>query len=185
MDTNGNELPVDLGHNVLVTCREQLSHVAQWGPGILQRRQQRLQTLGLGIGNVVLAVLHLGQDRQHRGHVVEHRHGAELGVERQGQLPLLHELVHRRVLRSLQHPVRDPVCLRSSDHIGIERILDDPPLRLHQLGFWRTRNLLNPVGVVEQHSQIANPADTGVEARRRLTTLQAWEAEDALLRLAR
>src|SRR5262249_7093819 len=40
-------------------------------------------------------------------------------------------------------------------------------------------------GVVQQHAQVADAADARVEARRGLAGLQAREAEDALLRLAR
>lgn len=79
--------------------------------------------------------------------------------------------------------IRNVVRLGRSDHVGVEGIGDHRALVLNQL-FVRERSCLNdPVGVVEHEAEVANTTDARVEARRRLTGLQAWVAENAILRL--
>src|SRR5690606_41024936 len=46
-------------------------------------------------------------------------------------------------------------------------------------------SLLDPVGVVQQHAQVTDPADAGFRAHGRLAHLDARVAENALLGLAR
>ena len=100
-------------------------------------------------------------------------------------LPLLDEAVDRRAAGRRRSTASGmPFSWAACDHLGVVRIEDDLALRLHQLGVAPGRRRDQPVGVVEQHAQVADAPDAGVEAGRRLAGLEPGVAEDALLRLA-
>jgi len=71
--------------------------------------------------------------RQEGRDVEEHRQGAPLRVQRQGQLPLLDEAADGGAPGTLEHALGDPALLRRRDHLGIVRIQDQIALGLHQV----------------------------------------------------
>ncbi len=89
-------------------------------------------------------------------------------MERQSDLPLFHELVHRRILCGSDHRIGDFVLFRGGDDLRVEWVHNHGPLRSDQL-FVRNRGALyDPVGIVEQHPQIADASHTRVKTGRRL-----------------
>lgn len=106
-------------------------------------------------------------------------------VQRQGQLPVHRQLVHRRLLRRLDDAVGHPVLARLGDHRRVERIEEDLQLLLVQLALvLATGHFVDAVGVVEQHAEVADAPDAGLRADGGLAGLDARVAEDALLGLA-
>jgi hypothetical protein len=75
---------------------------------------------------------------------------------------------------------------RLLDHLRVVRVEEDVELRLVQVAVaLDAGRLLDAVGVVEQHAEVADAADAGLRAHRGLAGLDARVAEDALLGLAR
>jgi hypothetical protein len=78
-----------------------------------------------------------------------------------------------------------PSLARLRDHGRVERVEEDVELRLVEvLVLLDTGCRFNAVGVVQQHAQVADAADAGLAAHRRLARFDARVAEDALLGLA-
>ena len=106
-------------------------------------------------------------------------------MQREGDLPLHRHLPDRRLLGGFQPGVRHAVGARLRDHLRIVRIEEDVELRLVEvLLVLDARRLLDAVGVVEHDAEIADAADAGLRAHRRLAGLDARIAEDALLGFA-
>ena len=80
--------------------------------------------------------------------------------------------------------IRDPVRLRGGDDLRIERVHEHVHVPADQVLVRRRRHLVNAVGVVQDHAQVADAADAGVHARRSEARLDARVAEDALLGLS-
>ena len=77
------------------------------------------------------------------------------------------------------------VGARLLDHRRIVRVEEDVELRLVQVAVvLDARGLLDAVGVVQQHAEVADAPDAGLGAHGRLAGLDARIAEDALLGLA-
>ena len=98
--------------------------------------------------------------------------------------PLLDELVDRRLLRRRDLRIGNPVRSGGRDDLRIKRILDDVPLRHHQLVLRCLSRLLDGICVVKHQTDITDASHARVEARRRLAALKARIAQDALLGLA-
>ena len=79
-----------------------------------------------------------------------------------------------------------PCRSRLGDDLGIVGIEEDVELRLVEIALvGLAGGFLDPVGVIEHHAEIADAADAGLRAHRRLAGLDARIAEDALLGFAR
>src|SRR5690606_27354468 len=118
-------------------------------------------------------------------YVPDHRPGAVLRVQRQGQLPVHRHLVDRRLLRGLDHRHRHAVVQRLLDDLRVEGFEEYLQLLLVQvLLVDGAGHLVDAVGVVQQHAEVADAPDAGLGADGRHAGLDAREAEDALLGLA-
>ena len=140
-----------------------------------------------GISPLVPTLAGVGRrgDRRQRRHVPDHRQRAVLGVQRQRHLPVHRHLVDRAVARGLQPVVGNAVGARLLDDLRVVRVEEDVELRLVQvLVVLDAGRGLDAVGVVQQHAEVADAADAGLAAHRRLAGLDARVAEDALLGLA-
>jgi len=125
------------------------------------------------------------QYRREGRDVEHHRHGAVFQVQRQGDLPLFCETIDRRLLRGRDPALVDVVGTGSRDHLRIERIEDGVQEGVDEFVVGHIGRRRDAIRVVEQHTHVADAADAGVCACRRLARFQPREAEDALLRLAR
>ena len=106
-------------------------------------------------------------------------------MQRQGQFPVHCHLVHRALLGSFDHVHRNAVLLRLLDHFRIERVEEDFQLLLVELMLARgAGHFFDAVGVVQQHAQVANPANTGLGAHGGHTGFDPRVAENALLGFA-
>ncbi|MCY1231524.1 hypothetical protein D9M72_439770 [compost metagenome] len=106
-------------------------------------------------------------------------------MQREGQLPVDSELVYRRLLRGLDDRPGHAVLQRLFDDLGIMGIEEDFQLLLVQVLLARgAGHLMDTVGVIQQHAQVANPADAGFRTHGRHARLDARVAEDALLGFA-
>ena len=95
------------------------------------------------------------------------------------------QLVDGAVLGGLNPVVRHPLGLRGRDDGRVERVEEHRALGLEQLVVvLDARRLEHLVGVVEHEAEVAQPADAGLRADRRLALLDPRVAERALLRLA-
>ena len=80
--------------------------------------------------------------------------------------------------------VRNAIFLRFTNDLWIMRIEDQRTMAFDQLFVRQLGNLFDPVGVIQQHAQIADAANARVEAGRRLSRFQTRETEDTFFRLA-
>src|SRR5208282_2309945 len=77
------------------------------------------------------------------------------------------------------------VGARLGNHHGIVRVEENVELRAIQITLIRLRRgLLDAIGVVQHHAEVANAPDTGLRTHGRLAGLDARVAERAFLRLA-
>src|SRR5690349_3157205 len=107
-------------------------------------------------------------------------------MERERDLPVDRHLVGRRALRRFDPGIRHTVRPRLGGDRGIVRVLEEPQLSLVEiLLVFRGRRALDPVGVIQEDTEIADATDAGFRAHRRLTGLDPRIAEDAFLGLAR
>src|SRR5262249_10569358 len=124
-------------------------------------------------------------DRRQRRAVPDHGQGAVLGMEREGDLPLDRELVHRRALGRFDPVVGDVRRTRLRLDLWIVRVEEETELGLVQVGLALDRGgLTDPIGVVEHDTEVADATDAGLRAHRGQAGFDARIAEDALLRLA-
>ena len=106
-------------------------------------------------------------------------------MQRKGDLPLHRHFPDRRTPRAFQPVLGDAVGARLRDHLRILRIEEDRQLRLVEiLLVLGARRFLDAVGVIEHDAEIADAADAGLRAHRRLARLDARIAHDALLGFA-
>ena len=125
-------------------------------------------------------------DRRERRHVPDHRQRAVFR-DAAGTRPSTPSPFSRpaSASRAFQPVLGDAVGARLRDHLRIVRIEEDRQLRFVEillvLGAGR---FLDAVRVIEHDAEIADAADAGFRAHRRLAGLDARIAEDALLRLA-
>src|SRR4029078_3703543 len=123
-------------------------------------------------------------DRGERWHVPDHRQRAVFGGERNRALPLHRHLPDRRQFGRFQPVVRNAVGLRLSDHrrvIGVQEYLE--LLLVEILLVLGRGDLLDAVGIIEDHAEIADGPDAGFGADGRQASLDPRIAEDALLGL--
>lgn len=78
---------------------------------------------------------------------------------------IIRPLFQGRIENGLGDPILPGFCADRR----IEGIEDQLSLSLHQIVIGAGRPPLDPLRVIEKRSQVADPADTGVEAGRRLT----------------
>ena len=103
-------------------------------------------------------------------------------MQRERDLPLHRHFPDRRTPRAFQPVLGDAVGARLRDHLRILRIEEDRQLRLVEiLLVLGARRFLDAVGVIEHDAEIADAADAGLRAHRRLARLDARIADDALL----
>src|SRR5215831_13823080 len=107
-------------------------------------------------------------------------------MQRERDAPFDGHLVRRRTPGSLDPVVRDAVRARLRGNLGIVGIDKERELCLVEiLRILHASRAFDAIGVVEQHSEIANAPDAGFRTYRWLPGLDARIAEYAFLRLAR
>ena len=164
-----------------VSGREQAGQVLQRDTHLRDGGQQDLVVLAVAAGRG-----HLVDDRGQRRHVPDHRQGAELGVQRQGDLVLGDELPDRGLLGGRDPRVGNAVGLGLGDHLRVVRVEQDLALGAVQVALVLLgRGPGDAIRVVEQHAQVAQAAHAGFRADGRLADLEAGVAQRALLGLAR
>src|SRR5215472_11874487 len=107
-------------------------------------------------------------------------------MQREGDLPLHGEFPGRRGERGveprLRHTVAPCLCLNLLV-CGVEENVELRPIQIDRI---LDRGCgADAIGVIQQHSEVANAADAGLRADGRLPGFDARIAEDALLRLTR
>ena len=81
--------------------------------------------------------------------------------------------------------MRDPLFQRLFNHRRVVRVEEYLALAFIEVGFmFGAGRFLNPVGVIQQHAEVANASDAGFRTDRRLAGFNPWIAENALLRFA-
>ena len=134
-----------------------------------------------------LAVRRGRLDRRQRRHVPDHRQRAVFRMQREGDLPVHRHLPHRRVLApppaTRRRCRRQRACACTAGSYGSRKTFK---LRLVEIAARPAprRRLLDAVGVVQHHAEIADAADAGFRTHGRQAGLDAREAEGALLRFA-
>ena len=161
----------------LLAGGQQVREIAHRDAQVAHVRHLAVVTDQPGLGRVL--------DRRERRHVPDHRQRAVFGVEREGDLPVHRHLPDRRALRRLDPVLRHTVGQRHLlDHrvVGVE---EDVELGLVEvLLVLDAGRRLDGVGVIEHHAEVADAADAGLRADRRLAALDAGIAEGALLGFA-
>ena len=164
-------------HRFGVAGGEQVGQVVDRDAQFLDVGNRAVDTDLAGIGR--------GGDRRQGRHVPHHRQRAIFGMQRQRHLPVHRHLVHRAVAGAFQPGFGDAVRARLFDDLRIVRIEEDIELRLVEIAVMLDAcSGFDTVGVIQQHAQIADPADAGFRAHGRLADFDARVAEDALLGLA-
>ena len=103
-------------------------------------------------------------------------------MKRQSNLPFLDHAVDRRILCGLDPVLRNAGFTGCLDDCRIIRILQDIEDTAVDLPLVRRRSrILDLIHVIEQHTHITQPADTGIRADRRQSIFQPWETEDTFL----
>ena len=106
-------------------------------------------------------------------------------MQREGDLPVHRHAINRGTLGPVDPRLRHPVLQRLPDYLRVVGIEEDVELGLIQvLGVFCRRRFLDPVGVVQQYTEIADAPDAGFRTDGRLPRLDARVAEDAFLRFA-
>lgn len=150
-------------------------------------RDAKLVYCGEDVVRVGLRSLPLDEahHRRERRHVPDHREGAVLGVKRQRDPPLDGERVDRGASGGLEPVLRNPVAPGLLPDLRVVRIEKDGALGGEEVPLvGGGGGLLDPVGVVEDQAEVAEPPDAGLGADRRLPHLDARVAQGALLGLA-
>ena len=146
---------------------------------------RRLRTSGSCAESAELAGIGGRGDRRQRRHVPDHRQRAVFRVQRQRDFPVHRHLVDRRGLRRLDPGFGHAVVARLRLHLGAFGSRNRPSCALYRsFSSGHARRIRDAVGVVEQHAEVADAADAGFRAHRRLAGFDARVAEDALLGLA-
>src|SRR5262245_26426237 len=157
--------------------RQQVGQVTY---GDAERAHVRNRTDGIDCAGVRVRL-----DRRQRRHVPNHRQGPIFRVEGERDAPVDRHLVGRRAPCGLDPGIRNAVGARLRCNLRIVGIEKERELCFVKvLRILNARRALDLVGVVEQHAEIADAADAGLRAHRRLARLDARIAEDAFLGFA-
>src|SRR5674476_787076 len=129
----------------------------------------------------------LGQqinDRRKGRDVPNHRHGAVFRMQRQRNSIGLRHCIDRRAPRRVHPVVGNALLLGRTRNLGVVRVEDERELGLVQVLFiGRRRRLGHAVGVIEEQSEVAQPADTGLRTHRGQALFDPRVAESALFGL--
>src|SRR5690554_1972339 len=177
VQTHGHDPLQSANDGLLVTGGQQVRQVLDRNPQAFDLRQYAVE--------LDLAGFRRRLDRAERRHVPHHGQGAVFRVQRQGQFPVHRHFVHRALLGGFDHVHRDAVFLRLFDHCRVERVQEDFQLLFIQLVLARgAGHFFNAVCVVQQHTEVADTAYTGLGADGRQTGFDTRVAENTLLGLA-
>ena len=106
-------------------------------------------------------------------------------MKRERDFPLHRHLPNRRTARALEPVFGNPIEPRLLDYGGVIGVEENPELRLVEILLVRyAGGFLDAIGVIQYDAEVADAADASLRAHRRLASLDAWVAEDALLGFA-
>ena len=123
-------------------------------------------------------------DRAERRYIPHHRQRPVFRVQREGDLPIHRHLPDRADLGCLDPVLGHAVAASGGDHLGVVRIEEHIQLRTVEIGLaLGAGRRLDLVGVIKDHTQVANAPDAGFRTDRGLAGLDPRIAEGAFLGL--